>query len=249
MRLTVLGSSGTYTSPGQLCSGYLVRTDTTTVMVDAGNGSSANLQAEVDLAELDAIVISHRHADHCADLIGLHHAVKARGGDAGHIRLYSPPGVAQLIAELTSREAPYVFEDSFELQNVQPGDMFTVGDVRFHLFDSVHPVPTVSMRIEAEGRVLTYSADSAGGPELVRAAEDCDLFLCEATWQGDAMEYPPNIHLTAADAGRVATEARAKRLMLTHIAGHLDRHVSMAEAKETYDGPVELAMDRLTVRV
>lgn len=247
MRLTVLGSSGTYTSPGQLCSGYLVRTDTTTVMVDAGNGSSANLQAEVDLADLDAIVISHRHADHCADLIGLHHAVKARR--ATGIRLYSPPGVAQLIAELTSREAPYVFEDSFELQNVQAGDMFSVGDIRFRLYESVHPVPTVSMRIEAEGRVLCYSADSAGGHQLVEAAADCDLFLCEATWQGEMLDHPPNIHLTAADAGALATRAGAKRLMLTHIAGHLDRDVSLAEAKATFDGPVELAMDRLTVQV
>lgn len=249
MRLTVLGSSGTYTSAGSVCSGYLVRTDEATILVDAGNGSTANLQLEVDLEELDAIVISHRHADHCADLIGLHHAVRARGDAARGIPLYAPPGVTELLAELTSREAPYVFEDSFDLQDVQGGDSFTVGDVRVRLFPSIHPVPTVSMRFESHGQVLTYSGDSAGGPELVRAAQDADLFLCEATWQGEALDHPPNIHLTAREAGTLAGEAGARRLMLTHVAGHLDRETSRREAAETYAGPIDLAMDRMTVEV
>ncbi len=245
MRLTVLGSSGTFTGPGSLCSGYLVRTGGATILVDAGNGSTSNLQQEVALEELDAIVISHKHADHCVDLIGLHHAVRAHGPAATGIPLYSPPGVA----ELTSREAPYVFEESFELQTVQGGDSFTVNDVRIRLFDSVHPPPTLSMRLESDGRVLTYSADSAGGPKLVEAARGADLFLCEATWQGEALDHPPGIHLTAESAGTVATEAGVRRLLLTHVAGHLDRQVSLREAKRTYDGPIEVAMDGMTVEV
>ncbi len=249
MRLTVLGSSGTHTSAGSVCSGYLVRTETTTVMVDAGNGSTANLQSVVDLAELDAIVISHQHADHCVDLIGLHHAVRASGTNARGIPLYSPPGVVELLAELTSREAPYVFEDSFSLQAVQAGDSFTVGDIRFRLFPSVHPVPTLSMRIEAGGRVLTYSADSAGGPDLVDAARGSDLFLCEATWQGEQLDHPPGIHLTAYDAADVATEAGVSRLMLTHIAGNLDREQSLLQARTRFTGPIELAYDLLSVEV
>ena len=249
MRLTVLGSSGTFTGPGSLCSGYLLRTEAATIMVDAGNGSTSRLQQEVALDELDAIVISHKHADHCVDLIGLHHAVRARGPGATGIPLYSPPGVAELLAELTSREAPYVFEESFALQTVQPGDSFTVNDVRFELFDSVHPPPTLTMRIHADDRVLTYSADSAGGSQLVEAARDADLFLCEATWQGSTEDHPQGIHLTAEAAGHVATEAGARRLLLTHIAGDLDRQVSLREAQQTYDGPLEVAMDGMTVEV
>ena len=249
MRLTVLGSSGTFTGPGSLCSGYLVRTAGATVLVDAGNGSTSNLQQEVALEDLDAIVISHKHADHCVDLIGLHHAVRARGPQATGIPLYSPPGVAELLAELTSREAPYVFEESFALQSVQAGDSFTVNDVRFELFDSVHPPPTLSMRIHGDDRILTYSADSAGGPQLVEAALGADLFLCEATWQGSPDDHPEGIHLTAEAAGTVATEAGVRRLLLTHVAGHLDRQVSLREAKQTYAGAIEVAVDGMTVEV
>lgn len=249
MRLTVLGSSGTFTGPGSVCSGYLVRTGEATILIDAGNGSTANLQQAVELEELDAIVISHKHADHCVDLIGLHHAVRAHGPAATGIPLYSPPGVAELLAELTSREAPYVFEESFELQTVQAGDSFTVNDVRFRLFESVHPPPTLSMRLESDGAVLTYSADSAGGPQLVAAARGADLFLCEATWQGEPMDHPPGIHLTAEGAGRVATEAGVRRLLLTHVAGNLDRAVSLEEARRTWDGPLDVAVDGMTVEV
>ncbi len=249
MRLTVLGSSGTFTGPGSLCSGYLVRTASTNVLVDAGNGSTSNLQREVGLEDLDAIVISHKHADHCVDLIGLHHAVRARGDAATGIPLYSPHGVAELLAELTSREAPYVFEESFDLRPVRAGEEVRVGDVRIELFESVHPPPTLSMRIHGDDRVLAYSADSAGGAQLVTAARGADLFLCEATWQGSSEDHPPGIHLTAEAAGRVAAEAGVGRLLLTHIAGNLDREVSRTEAEATFGAPVELAVDGLTVEV
>ena len=249
MQLTVLGSSGTFTSAGQVCSGYLLRTAHATVLVDAGNGSTANLHRIIDIAELDAVVISHKHADHCVDLIGLHHAARARGDEARGVRLYCHPTVGELMADLTSREAPYVFEDSFDLHYVQAGDQFSVGDVRFRLFESVHPVPTFSVRMESQGQVLTYSADSAGGQQLVEAAQDADLFLCEATWQGEMAVHPGGIHLTAREAGRIATAAGVRRLMLTHIAGNLDREVSRAEAAETWDGDVELATDLLTTEV
>lgn len=249
MQLTVLGSSGSYPSAGSVCSGYLVRTGTTTVMLDAGNGSTSNLRQVADLADLDAIVVSHRHADHCVDLIGLHHAIRGADGALGPIPLYAHPSVIDVIGGLTSAEAPYAFADSFAIHHVEAGDELTIGDLRVQLFASVHTAPTVSMRCAAEGRVLTYSADSAGGDQLVAAARDADLLLCEATWQGDAADYPGGVHLTAAQAGEVASAAGARRLMLTHVAGGLDREVSRREAATTFAGEVELATDLLTTEV
>lgn len=243
MRLTVLGSSGSAPSAGRLCSGYLVQTDEVSVMLDAGNGASANLQRFVDLVDLDAVVVSHRHADHCVDLIGMHHAIRGRGGVAPAIPLHAHPSVTDMLAGLTSREAPYVLGDSFAVHDVGPGDRIEVGDLTITLFPSIHSVPAVSMRLEAGGRVLTYSGDSAGGDDLVAASRGADLLLCEATWQGDAADLPSGLHLTAAGAGEVARAAGVGRLMLTHVAGHLDRDVSRAQAADTWDGEVEVADD------
>lgn len=242
MRLTVLGASGSFASAHGACSGYLVRTDTTAVLLDAGNGSTVNLHRELDLVDLDAVVVSHRHADHCVDLVGLRHASRALGLDRA-IPLYAAEGVVEAIAALTGHADVEALDDAFEIHAARPGDVIEVGDVRITLFPSLHPVPTVSMRLEADGTVLTYSADSAGGDALVEAARGADLLLCEATWQGDADDYPVGIHLTARDAGRIATVAGARRLLLTHVAGHLDRDVSRAEAAETFTGPVAVARD------
>jgi ribonuclease BN (tRNA processing enzyme) len=75
LRLTVLGSATPYASVDNPCSGYLVSSGGTRVWVDAGSGTLAQLQQHVRLDELDAIWISHLHADHSADLLTAYYAV------------------------------------------------------------------------------------------------------------------------------------------------------------------------------
>jgi ribonuclease BN (tRNA processing enzyme) len=243
IELTVCGSSGSHTGPGRVCSGYLLRADGTNILVDAGNGSTANLQRFVTLHELDAVVVSHRHVDHCVDLIGSFYALRFDPTYGRQLPLYAAPEVHEALTSLLTRDTALLFDEVFVHHEVKPGDELDLGPFHFRFFDSIHPVPTVSMRIEVGGKTIAYSADSAGGPELVECARDVDLFLCDATWHGDADQHPPDIHLTARDAGRVATEAGAKRLVLAHVAGNLDPMVSVEQARETFDGPVEAALD------
>ena len=239
--LTVLGASGSHTGPGRLCSGYLLRTDTTAVLVDAGNGSTANLQRLVGLRDLDAVVVSHRHVDHCVDLIGCFYALRFDPDYDRRLPLYAAPEVHDALTNLLSSDTALEFDEIFDHTEVRGGGRETIGDLTFELFDSIHSVPTVSMRVTVDGQVFAYSGDSAGGDQLIACARDADVFLCEATWQGDAANYPDGIHLTAREAGEIATVAGARRLVLTHIAGALDRSVSQREASETFHGPVEVA--------
>lgn len=241
MRLDVLGSSGSHTGPDSVCSGYLLRTQGATILVDAGNGSTARLQGLVELVDLDAVVISHRHVDHCADLIGMHHALRSIGG--GGIPLYAPAGVREVLATVAGQEAPYDFRDSFTPHEVTAGDRVTIGDVTAVFHHAVHTVPAVSVRFDDGRTDLVYSGDTAGGEELLTAARGATAFLCEATWQGDIEAYPPGIHLTARDAGRHATQAAVGRLLLTHVAGLLDRDVTRAEAGETFAGRLDVVRD------
>lgn len=242
MRLDVLGSSGSHTGPGSVCSGYLLRTASTTLLLDAGNGSTARLHALVDLDEVDAILVSHRHVDHCVDLLGLHYARRSTGGDP--IPVYAPAGTLDALAAVAGHEAaPWRFRDSFDLHDVAPGDRLRLGDVDVELHHAVHTVPAVSMRCSDGTSTLTYSGDTAGGDELLAAALGADAFLCEATWQGDADAYPSGIHLTARDAGSHAAAAGVGRLLLTHIRGGLDRERSVSEARETFGGDVTAVQD------
>jgi ribonuclease BN (tRNA processing enzyme) len=241
--LTVLGSAGSHTGPGLACSGYLVRANGTQLLVDCGNGASANLQRLTSIDELDAILITHRHVDHCVDLVGMFYALRFHADGPRSVDLYAAPEVLDVLTGLLSGDSALEFREVFHVKEVTGGDAFELGPMQVDLIDSIHPVPTVSVRVRVGDQSIVYSSDSAGGPELAEFARGTNLFLCEATWQGDASNYPPDMHLTARDAGRLGTEAEVERLVLTHILGSLNRSVSLEEARETFAGDLTLAQD------
>jgi ribonuclease BN (tRNA processing enzyme) len=241
--LTVLGSAGSHTGPGSACSGYLFRADGRQLLVDCGNGSTANLQRFTRFEDLDAVLVTHRHVDHCVDLIGMYYGLRFHPDGGKRIDLYAAGEVVDTLTSLLSTDSAFAFREVFDVHEVQGGDRLEVGPMQVTLADSVHPVPTVSVAVEADGVRVVYSSDSAGGDGLRDFARGADLFLCEATWQGDADDHPDGLHLTARAAGRIASEAGVGRLVLTHVLGSLDREVSRAEASETFHGELELAQD------
>ena len=236
MDLVPLGTAGTHTGAGRPCSGYLLRHGDTRVLVDAGNGSTVNLQQYVAFEDLDAVVITHRHLDHCIDLVGMFYALRFGGPEPRRLALHAAPEVFDLMLSLLSSDSRFAFTDAFDHHEFTPGDRLRFGDLEIEAAASVHPVPTLSLGIRADGRRLVYSSDSAGGRPLVDFAAGADVLLCEATWQGDAGDYPSGIHLTARDAAMVADKAGVDRLVLTHVLGSLDRDVSVAEASEIRPG-------------
>jgi ribonuclease BN (tRNA processing enzyme) len=243
LELTVLGCAGSHTGVGRACSGYLVRAGATKLLVDAGNGSTANLQRLVAFRDLDAIVISHRHVDHCIDLIGAFYALRSDPGFDRRVPLYAPDEVFETLTSLMSNDSAMQFGEVFEHHLIDGGDQVQVGELALSFARSLHPPPTVSIRIEAHDRTLVYSGDSGGGQDLVDIARGADLFLCEASWSGDLADHVPELHLTGREAARIANDAKAARLVLTHIAGGTDREVVLREASEVFDGPVDLAED------
>ena len=249
IELTVLGSAGSHPQAGRVCSGYLVEADGTKLLLDAGNGSTANLQRFVGFGDLDAVLVSHRHVDHCIDLIGGYYAMRFDPQRNHRLPLYGPAEVAETLRGLLSSDAPFAFDEIYDTHEVAAGDHLTFGAVSVELFHSVHPPPAVSMRLTVGDSVLVYSGDTAGGDDLIACARDADLLLCEASWAGDPADYPPGIHLTGRQAGEVAARAGVKQLVLTHVAGGTDRAAVLTEAREAFDGPVELAEDLARYRI
>jgi ribonuclease BN (tRNA processing enzyme) len=103
-----------------------------------------------------------------------------------------------------------------------------------------HPVETFGVRIEHDGKVLAYSADTAPCDAIVRLAAGADAFLCEASYLASA-DNPPGLHMTGRDAGEAATKAGAARLLLTHLVPAWgDEATTLHEAKSTFDGPIDV---------
>ena len=239
LSVTVLGCSGTYAGPGGACSGYLLRTATTSIWMDCGPGSLANIQRHVPLLELDGIVVSHSHPDHWLELPVVLNAVRY-GLATPDIRmpLLWTARTAQLFAAIASDPEP-----ALAPQVIDHRSTATIGDVELSFSRTDHPVETLAIRAEHGGRSIVYSADTGDGWRLASLGPDIgrtiDLAIVEATLDEDDAGVVQ--HLTASQAGRQAAEARVASLLLTHLAPGSDPHARRTDAARAYDGPIEVA--------
>ncbi len=229
--LTVLGCDGSYPGPRGACSGYLLRAAGFVIWMEAGSGTLANLQSHVSLADLGAVVVSHAHPDHWSDLAGLYVALRYFLGRQG-LPVYAPEGLRGLMAG----ERP---DGTFDWRVVSDGDSAQIGPLRWSWSRTDHPVETLAARVEAGGRALGYSADSGPGWRLASLGAGLTLALVEASLTTESEGTMP--HLSARQAGAAAAEARAQRLVITHLPPSIDRLRARAEAEAACGAQVELA--------
>lgn len=229
LSLTVLGCSGTYSGPGMACSGYLVRSDTTTIWIDAGSGTLANLQQHVGVADVDAVVISHEHPDHWLDLPVYRNVCKYVEGLDG-VPVFLTAGTLAMLEVV----CPTV-HDTFDLSVVAGGDAIDVGDIELRFSETDHPVETLAVLAQHEGRSVAYSADTGPGWSFDAFGDPVTVALCEASLAtGDEAA---GVHMTGAEAGRAASGS-AERLLLTHVIPGGDAAERVAAAKAEFGGQV-----------
>ncbi|SCE08379.1 Ribonuclease BN, tRNA processing enzyme [Streptomyces sp. DfronAA-171] len=218
MKLTVVGCSGSIPSVDSPCSSYLVEADGFRLLLDMGNGALGELQRHIGLNELDAVVLSHLHADHCIDMCA-YFVVRYYNADpltTGPLPVYGPEGTEErLTAGHGDTPTRSAMAEVFDFHTLKPGS-FRIGPFTLHAEQVRHPVEAYGFRVEHEGRSLTYSGDTGPAAALDQLAADSDLFLCEAAFT-DGKEEIPDLHLNGRDAGESAQRAGARRLVLTHI--------------------------------
>jgi|SRR5579875_845666 len=240
MRLTVVGCSGSFPGPDSPSSCYLVEAEGFRLLLDLGNGALGALQRHCGLYDVDAVFLSHLHADHCLDLCSYTVArLYAAGGARPRIPVYGPPGTADRMTRAYSREPGPEVAAAFDFVTLTEG-VREIGPFRFTTRRVSHPVETFGARLEQGGATLTYSADTAESPALIELARDAGLLLCEASFL-DEPGLPPGLHLTAGQAAAHAAAAGVDRLVLTHLVPWNDRERSRAEAAGRFTGPIELA--------
>jgi ribonuclease BN (tRNA processing enzyme) len=237
LSLTPIGVGTAYARPGEAQSCYLVRAGGTSIVLDLGAGALNRLQSHVDPATVDLVAISHVHPDHCADLFALRVYMAYGPGRGGRVRALVPDGLGERLRAFTD-EGGWGWMAAEELG--RGGGETRVGDVRLVHREVPHSEPTHAMRVEAGGRSAVYGADGVASDALVELADGCDLLVCECSFGADAVPEGSG-HMSAADAARVATRARAGRLLLTHCFPEHDRDAALRVAREGFPGPVAWA--------
>lgn len=242
MRVHVVGSSGTYPAQGRPASGFVVEQGSTRVWCDAGPGTFTALPIDPDL--ISAVVVSHQHPDHCTDLFAAYHAWTYRPQPRDAVPLYAPQAVWDRITQFIEKQP-----ECFAFTPVTTGDEVVIDGLKVSFVETEHPVPTVASRWEANNRSLFYTADTGPAGDWRAAASDAHIMLAEASYQGAAEDKAYPHHLTAGEAGQIAREVGAEQLTLTHIPPYLDPAVSVAEAEQTFDRPVRLAVPATSFEV
>ncbi|MFF4351920.1 MBL fold metallo-hydrolase [Streptomyces sp. NPDC001530] len=243
LALTVLGTASPHPQPDRPCSGYLLRGGGAEVWVDAGPGSFAALQRHTDPARLDAIWISHLHADHCADLLAAVYGL-AYGGltPSAPLPVYGPPELGQRLAGFFGQPDPGFLSGIFDFRALYDGHDTHVGALRLRTRAVVHDTEAYGLRAECDGSVLAYSGDSGPCPALGELAAGADLFLCEADidrHRGSERQ----VHLTPEDAGAVAARAGVGELIVTHVGPTLTPEAATERAAAVFGGRTTTARE------
>ena len=238
IKFTVLGNNGGYPSLFGACSGYLVETEKTKILLDCGSGIYQKLIQRINLEELDAIVLSHLHSDHISDVLVLRYALQIK--KLPLIKLFMPekPEAESYILKNT---------EQFDIEIIKENEKYKVGDMLLEFAKVKHKVVSYATRIRTDKNVIVYSGDTEYTPTIGQFAKWCDLLVCDATYNEENYKKGAP-HASAKQAGQMANEAEAAKLLLTHFTPDMDLDNHLIEAKGEFKY-TSLAKPDLTINV
>ena len=246
MRLSVLGACGAWPQAGDACSGYLVEHNGFRLLLDLGYATVPRLLGRISADQVDAVLVSHGHPDHCADLNPLLRARALGDRSSPPLPVYAPAAALDAVLAL---DRPEMLDNTYVLHDALPGAPFDIGPFRVETRLLPHWEPNAGIRLVADGRVLVYTGDTGPSRHVVDLAREADLLIAEATYPDRVPDHSKRYLSSAHTAGRQAAEAGAHHLLLTHLWPGTDPQIALAAAAETFDSTLAVATSDLTVEI
>lgn len=246
MKLTVLGGAGAWPPAGGACSGYLIEHAGFRLLIDPGYATLPRLLELVAADAIDAVLVSHGHPDHVADLNPLLRARALRDEPGPSLPTYALPGALRAVLAL---DRPGMLDDALDLREFAAGEALEVGPFAIATRALPHFLPNVGLRLTAGGRSITYTGDAGPGDELVELAQKTDLLLAEATYVDRVPDDSAAYLNSSMEVGRQAVRAAVGRLVLTHLQPGTDPVASRDAARRSFDGWIRVAVPGLSVEV
>ncbi len=244
--MTVVGCSGSFAGPDSPASSYLVRAEhegrTWQVVLDIGAGALGALQRHIDPRDLDAVVLSHLHPDHCIDLCGLYVVQRYHpDGPSRPLPVYGPTGTGKRMSEAYGLDDPHAMDTEFDYRDLVHAEPIVIGPFTVTPYAVNHPIEAYGLRVEADGAVLAYTGDTDVCEALTPLMTGASLVLADSAFV-EGRDTAAGIHMTGATCAQAATTAGGvQRLMLTHIPAWNDPQVCREQAEAVLEGEVELA--------
>ncbi|WP_085521968.1 MBL fold metallo-hydrolase [Tuberibacillus sp. Marseille-P3662] len=237
MKLTVVGFWGGYPGAGEATTGYLLQHEGFNLLIDCGSAVLSQLQYYIAPTDLDAVIVSHYHNDHVADIGPLHFARL--------VQSYLHDDPLPVLPIYGHQEAPKSFKqlDFHNIAQAVPYDIqkpLDIGPFHFDFIKTKHPVPCAAMRITDGSSVLVFTADTAYFNDLVPFAQDADLLISECNFY-KGQDGAKAGHMTSEEAGQLAEKSEAKQLLLTHLPHYGEHQNLVVEATDVYHGTIALA--------
>jgi len=240
VKLTVLGNYGPYPPKDGACSGYLLETEDAKILIECGSGVLSRLQNYCAIEEITHIILSHLHYDHMGDIMVLKYAIdgkRKRGQEINTIKLFLPD-------EPTEEYEKIVSKDLFDITVIKDNLKVRINNLIVTFARMNHPVPSYGARIQQEEKIFVYSGDASFSNFPTEFVRDCDVFLCDSALLASEKKSADVPHLTSAEAGEIAKNARVKKLLITHFWPEANKEENLKEASAIFSTTEIAQMDK-----
>lgn len=242
MKITMVGCWGAYPAVGEATSALLVEEKGFQMLIECGSGVLAQVQKYTSLASLDAVLVSHYHHDHVADLGPLQYALLIQeqlGKRNETLPIYGHQQDKEAYASLTYK--------SYTVgQPIEAGKSIRIGPWKASFCPTVHPAYCLAVKLEGNEKTLVYTADTEWCEALVPFAEEADFLITDCSLYDEQLGKVEG-HLTAGQAGKLASLAQVKKLVLTHLPHYGDHQELTNQARRTFSGETVLAYSGLEI--
>lgn len=236
MKITPIGIWGGYPKANSATSSFLIEHDNFHCLIDCGSGVLSSLQNYLPLEKLDAVVISHYHADHIADIGSLQYSRLINfylGKSAPALPIYGHIHDPEQFEKLS-------YKDQTVGIGISEEDIIQIGPFTVSFCRTIHPVYCLAMKFSVDNHSIVLTADTEWRDELVDFARGADLLISEANLYEDHVGKAPG-HMAGSEAGILAQQADVKKLILTHLPLHGNIGEILEAAAEAFSGPSEIA--------
>lgn len=242
LQLQFVGCGDAFGSGGRFNTCFHLKGERTNVLIDCGASSLVAMKKYgVDRNSIQAILVTHFHADHFGGVPFFMLDAQFFGKRTEPLTIVGPPGLEDWYVRVmeTSFPGSSKVQPKFPLTllEIRAGEAIELCGVRVKASQALHgPAdgPYFALRVEAEGRSVAYTGDSEWTPTLIDAARDADLFIAEAYFRDKSVAT----HLSLSAIEAHLSELRPRRLVLTHMSDDMLNHADRANYEAAEDGMV-----------